>query len=649
MRGKQLRPDFSSLALRLSCLSVCIILVIGTLAGCGSSSASSTTGGGTATTVASVAATCTPAAINGGGTSSCTATVQGNGNPSQSVTWTVSPSSAGTMSSGGTFTAASVSAKATATASACSVVPGYTTICGSFAITVSPAAPTITISANPATITLGQSTTIAWSSSGCPNGLTAGGAWSGSQPASGSATETPAATGTATYTLSCTGPGGSANQSAAVTVNAVPVPNVTGVSLATIYLMGLSSQSIVNNVELTGSNFASSDTVYPTEFNNILIEQLVSSTQISLSLQFGATGYSPGWLTFAVCQNANDTGCGTSQTIAFLGALNYLGIGQNGNILFYDQTQGNSNGALNGIVRTYNAGGTQTNQCFVATQYSMAVDNKTPYMLIDESIYNSTGPNSGTSCDYGDAPNPQGMPSGTVNANAADNGYAGFVQTANNSASFYDMTGGTGSQPTVYTASNLGTEPVTIAMGTYGGETDAFVLSVGGTNAVLNDIRASDAYVKEKPLTLSGITPIGTVQATNYTTGGWQIIAFEGTSPASGTIAVLSTYDNLLVLVDEATWTVTASIPLTADAKGNPIGGTPFRIAADAPAGTVIVAYANPSAVTTTYASVDAVAGTKPVPLTATSTLLSVGLGISSDGTTIYSSQRNQLQILQNK
>jgi hypothetical protein len=78
--------------------------------------------------------------------------------------------------------------------------------------------------------------------------------------------------------------------------------------------------------------------------------------------------------------------------------------------------------------------------------------------------------------------------------------------------------------------------------------------------------------------------------------------------------------------------------------KSVKLSGTPFRIAADTTHGAVIVAYADPESMTTTYASVDALSGTV-TPLTSTSSLLSVGLVISSNGTKLYSSQRNQMDV----
>jgi len=97
------------------------------------------------------------------------------------------------------------------------------------------APPTVNISVNPASITVGQSTTLTWSST-LASSCSASDGWSGSQQPMGSATETPTAAGTVTYTLTCTGTasgggtyggGGSApsaSQSATLTVNPAPPP-----------------------------------------------------------------------------------------------------------------------------------------------------------------------------------------------------------------------------------------------------------------------------------------------------------------------------------------------------------------------------------------------------------------------------------------
>jgi hypothetical protein len=80
---------------------------------------------------------------------------------------------------------------------------------------------TVSLTAAPTTITLGQSSTLTWSSTNA-TACTASGAWSGAQATSGTLTETPSATGPASYVLTCTGAGGSANATAVLTVVAAP-------------------------------------------------------------------------------------------------------------------------------------------------------------------------------------------------------------------------------------------------------------------------------------------------------------------------------------------------------------------------------------------------------------------------------------------
>jgi len=87
--------------------------------------------------------------------------------------------------------------------------------------------PVVSISAIPATIDQGQSTTINWSSTDAKSCI-ASGAWSGSKETSGSEAISPIAT--STYILTCNGDGGSSVGSVTVTVNqtqAVVKPTVS--------------------------------------------------------------------------------------------------------------------------------------------------------------------------------------------------------------------------------------------------------------------------------------------------------------------------------------------------------------------------------------------------------------------------------------
>jgi VWFA-related protein len=78
------------------------------------------------------------------------------------------------------------------------------------------AAPVVTLSASPTTISSGASSTLSWSTTDATD-CTASGGWSGTKATSGSESVSPSAT--ATYTLTCTGSGGSGNASATVTVS----------------------------------------------------------------------------------------------------------------------------------------------------------------------------------------------------------------------------------------------------------------------------------------------------------------------------------------------------------------------------------------------------------------------------------------------
>jgi hypothetical protein len=77
-------------------------------------------------------------------------------------------------------------------------------------------APTVALSASPTSLTAGQSATLTWNSTNATS-CTASGAWSGTQPTSGS-TSTGALNTNSTYSLTCTGPGGSGSASVTIAV-----------------------------------------------------------------------------------------------------------------------------------------------------------------------------------------------------------------------------------------------------------------------------------------------------------------------------------------------------------------------------------------------------------------------------------------------
>ena len=106
-----------------------------------------------ASTVTSVAVVCAPASIQTNQTSACTATVTGTGSPSQAVTWSVSPSSIGSMNSSGVFTP---SGAGTATITAVSIQDTSKSGSATVAVVSVPSVTAVTASCTAVNLTVGQ-------------------------------------------------------------------------------------------------------------------------------------------------------------------------------------------------------------------------------------------------------------------------------------------------------------------------------------------------------------------------------------------------------------------------------------------------------------------------------------------------------------
>jgi uncharacterized protein (TIGR03118 family) len=90
--------------------------------------------------------------------------------------------------------------------------------------------PTVSMSVQPSSIVLGTSATLTWSSN-AGTSCTAGGAWSGAEPASGTQVVTPDATGTFTYSVSCMGGSYAGSRSASATLTVTAPSAFTATSL----------------------------------------------------------------------------------------------------------------------------------------------------------------------------------------------------------------------------------------------------------------------------------------------------------------------------------------------------------------------------------------------------------------------------------
>jgi endoglucanase len=88
-----------------------------------------------------------------------------------------------------------------------------------------PSPPTVALTVAPASLALGQTSTLAWSTTNA-TACTATGAWSGARSLTGSLSVTPTSVGAWTYSLTCTGAGGTTGRSATLTVVGVPAVTV---------------------------------------------------------------------------------------------------------------------------------------------------------------------------------------------------------------------------------------------------------------------------------------------------------------------------------------------------------------------------------------------------------------------------------------
>src|SRR6266436_1279394 len=150
-----------------------------------------------------VTLTASPSSVDVGTGSTLSWSSQNATSCSTSGGWSGKKSLSGSLSTGGLTTNTTYSIT-------CSGTGGTAT--QSTTLSVKPNAPSVSINASPSTVANGSSSKLRWSSSNATS-CSASGAWSGSEPTSGSQSTGPV-TANATYTLTCTGAGGaSASQS----------------------------------------------------------------------------------------------------------------------------------------------------------------------------------------------------------------------------------------------------------------------------------------------------------------------------------------------------------------------------------------------------------------------------------------------------
>jgi len=233
---------------------------------------------------------------------------------------------------------------------------------------------------------------------------------------------------------------------------------------------------------------------------------------------------------------------------------------------------------------------------------------------------------------------------------AAKNGFGCVTAELANSLSCFDL-----SQPLpMMITISIGMTPMNVAMGTVNGQLTAAVLNIGeGTLAwvSLNTVNGQLAISTPQFVSLSGFTKIAQLYSSDTAifADGWQLVMFD-----SGTAAVLSRGNRADWFANLATSAVSGPYTIPADPFGEVASGAqtlfndPFRIAVDNwitaanPQGALIVALADANGLSggTRFVKVDVATGTV-TPLQSTSSLLDVGLAVTSDGTQIIGCMRD--------
>jgi hypothetical protein len=495
---------------------------------------------------------------------------------------------------------------------------------GSAPLTVTPAAPpTLTITVSPSLIVLGGSATLTWSSANATTAV-ASGDWSGPQSVSGSMTVSPTSSGTFHYTLKVTGPGGSVTKTATLTVN----PQGPWINSMTNNLIYADSRLIIGDTQVNGTGFQAGCTLHLGYFGDMPLATGTAPNQILVKLQIAPTNYYPAFDPVSLsCPNGN------SNTIwlAFFGNQPTLVIDHSNGLLLQLQ-QGT------GYMFTFPMGPTgmlaSSGSIGVGHGNGIAFDEQTGLVGISNPVSNGETDwfkiNGQPFVGSGD-----GGQAGANMAIAAIDGYGLMTEPTPGLLQCFRLV--QSNNPIMFSAS-VGNEPWAMATVHLGNEAGAIVYSREDTSLWWVSI---PTMAVKGSLVLQGISKASVTRQNGSTIGGWQVAAFSS-GPAAGKAVFLSSYDGILVVVDIATMTEVVRVDLVAA-----LGTTefPMRLAADEANGSILVAFADVNAGLSRFASVNPVTGAV-TPLAATSSLLAVGFGVSTDGTQMYACQLDKCEAL---
>ncbi len=548
------------------------------------------------------------------------ATVIGTGAFSSGVTWTATN---GSITAAGVFTPPTTAGTALITATSTQ----DPTKSGTATVTITVPVPTInsvSVTCNPSSISTADTTTCTTVVNGTGN-FDPRVTWTATNGTmrvltNSTAELTPSAAGTAIITATSTQDPTKSGTTNVMVTTAVPL--ITGTNISYIYADA--EPGFIGGIQLNGSGFALGDTVsVDSSVVGLGSVQRVNSGQIAVLLAFDTRHTSPGWVTLTVA--SPDGTKSTSYSIPFIGNQNMLAVSPSGELNFLERSTG--------VIWQYKGDGTPDGSITASRGNGITVDDKTDHIFWDQSVNTVglatvavVGGGAGGIGDVGDS----GM------GISAKNGNGCVAEPIVNYFSCFSIPQIITSFPP-FNSVTLGNQPFSVAMGLFGTETDAFVFSRDGT-PTLWKVNVSGGMIISASQPIPGVTSWTTLQTNSFAGGGWQVAVFDK-GPASGTVAVLSTADNLLTFFDASSMRITNQVTLT---------GLPFRIAADMTNGNLIVAYADQAKVLTTFMKVNPLTGVA-TSLMSTTPLLAVGFQISFDGKNIYACQRAQCAVLANQ
>lgn len=364
------------------------------------------------------------------------------------------------------------------------------------------------------------------------------------------------------YTVVVSNSAGSATSNAATLTVNQPAPTITEVTPGTLWCKRECAGPPFAELPwiiIRGSNFTTNDTV-TISHGTILQGEHTSSTEKRVSVSFGSSAWSPGWVTIVI----SGSGGTTTSRFAFLGNLNTLAVSTT-HAFQLDQGAGKvhrfrlSDGVKDlewGVGRlTYGISHDDGNGHVGTTHSNRSVG------FVDSTGQVVAGNNNGL------------FPL----AIAAKSGWACVSQDLDSQIVVMQLNQLNPSMLPVV----VGDKPHSVAMGQAGNDLACVVYN--REDRMLSVVRVSDQQLL-RFIALVGATPesqLGSAQ------GGWQLVVLNS-GPANGKAVLLSQSDQKLFVVDYQSQPAIQLLSVS-------LQGMPFRIAANETDGSVIVAYADTS------------------------------------------------------